>query len=567
MNIKIVNEHVKINSRTQVDSVETLNQLVVANNQVASFQILMDTKRKCIVSISDEMSLTHDIDATRLRVKVLSEFSVTLHHEIMLKDSDGMEYADILSHKPYVVAEANKVHAIWVDTQITPSRRRSDDVIVEVYMTNSLNDEILVFKDSVNLEVLNVSIPDPNQYKIYLDLWQHNSGIARFFEVPLWSDLHFQKIENVVKELSKIGQKSVMLIASETPWNGWGSHIMSKDDTSLYEHSIIRLVRTQEGILKADFSAMQRYIDLCSKYGIDKDYSLYGLLGVWNLPLYPSVNIKDYPEAILVRYLDEESGCYKFIDDRADIIEYLKLIVSYFKSTNQLAKLRIAADEPKKDKDKLEQYSESISILKSIEPSIQFKIAFDKDQVFEKYREIVADVCTSFPCTCKYYNDVDVSKRKLWYICNIPDKPNTFLKSSMVDSRILGPLTYVFKYDGLLRWSFTCWTKNPCQSIQYATQGFPVGDLNLVYPEMNGGIALSLRYKALQRGIEDYEIIMRLIEYGKEDVVSDALEMIGLNLDPSDYMIGKRKTADDIYSQDYNNFEKMRRILLKGLEQ
>ena len=566
MKFKITHEHIKINSRTQIDSVETLNQLVVAKNQTVSFQIIMDTKMLSIINTSNEMALTSDIDVSRFRVKVTSLYPTQLFNEMTLQDADGMRYADIISHKPYVKASADMVHAVWVDIHVLTNCEEISNVNVEIFMAKSINDEQKVFESKIELKVLNVELPVPSEYKIYLDLWQHNASIARYFEVPLWSDLHFNIIEKSVKLLSFLGQKSIMIIGSETPWNGWGSHLMSKDGTALYEHSIIQLVKLKDGCLKADFSIMQRYIDLCSKYGINKDISLYGLVGVWNLPLYPSRKIENYPETLLIRYYDESSACYKFIKTSEDVIEYLKLVINYFKDTNQLDKVRIAADEPKQEEYKIKQYYESISILKEIEPTIRFKVAIDKDGVMDEFKDTVSDICSSFPCTTRYHKKLGNNIRKLWYVCNIPDKPNTFLNSSLIEARVLGSLTYVFNYDGLLRWSFTCWTKNPRENIQYATQGFPVGDLNLVYPEENGDIAISLRYKALQRGIEDYEIIRCLIDQGKKEVVDRALSMIRLDLNTSEYMISKRQTKENLFSDDYKDYEKMRFVLLKGLE-
>lgn len=561
--IKICNELVKIDSFTRLDSISSLNKMTVSKNQIASFQIVLEPKTFSIVNVSDNPALTDKIGASRYRIEVISEYDADLYNVLTLEDENGIEYCDILTHQPFVEHKGNMPCSVWVDLKI--NKKESSDVVVNVYHTVSTNDENLVYSDTINVEVLNVEIPCPKDYSIYVDLWQHNSNIARYYEVPLWGDSHFEILEKVVQTLSDIGQKSVMIIASECPWNGWGTHIFSKDGSVLYEHSIISLKRSKDGKLYADFSYMQRYIDLCNRYGINGDISVYGLLGVWNLPLFPSRTTENYPETIMVRYYDERDGSYKYLNQSEEIKEYLRLIIDYFKKTGQFSRVRIAADEPKNDEKSIKNYDSTITILREIDSEIQFKLAVDKDSVIDKYEDIISDISTSFPCTTRYYDKLDSSKHRLWYVCNIPDKPNTFLKSPLFESRVIGILNSVFGYDGFLRWAYTCWTKNPREDIRYATQGLPVGDICLVYPEKNGEIALSLRYKALQRGIEDFEIMNVLKQKGKLDVIRKANQIIKLNTNPKEFMNKKKITHDNLFSKDIADYESMRTYLLNEL--
>ena len=561
MKFKIVHEQFKLNSHTELASVEALKRLTVARNQTVSFQILLNPKVRSVINISSEMALTDEIDLKRYRVQITSKHPHLMFNVLTLPDKEGVEYADILTHQAFVKHDAHMPAAVWVDINLDENHIQKEETItVEIFESTQMQDEKCVFKEDIVLDILDISIPKIEDTSIYMDLWQHNSNIARLYEVPLWSDKHFELIENTVKTLADLGQKSVMLIGSETPWNGWGSHIMSKDGTILYEHSIIMCSKEKNGKLKTDFTHMQRYIDLCAKYGIDGDYSLYGLLGVWNLPLFPGFEVEDYPETLMIRYYDEKNHTYNFLKDKESVIEYITQIIDYFKETDQLDKLRIAADEPKKEPALQEKYDASLKILRDIEPNLKFKLAIDKDEVIEKYNDITEDIATSFPCTTRFYDKIDDSKRKLWYICNIPDKPNTFLHSPLYEARLLGVMNMLFNYDGILRWAYTCWTKNPRENISYAPQGFPVGDLVLVYPEANGEIALSLRYKALQRGIEDYEILKKIDD---EQVNKKVYEILKLNTNPKSYMRASKLTHDDIYSTDIQDYENMRVYLLE----
>lgn len=560
---KITHELVKLDNFSRIEELLEITSLTAARNQRVSFQVVLQPRHRCIVSVASDPALSDELSLPRYRVKVSSIYKTELFNVLTLKDENGIEYTDILTHQPFVKHDGHMPCAVWVDASI--QNGKSSDIIIEIFKSSSTSDEVKVYSQTISCQVLAVDIPLAKDSNLHVDLWQHNSNIARMFEVPLWSDQHFVLIENVVATLANVSQKSVMIIASECPWNGWGTHIMSKDGSVFYEHSIIALKRNKQGELYADFTAMQRYIDLCSSYGIDGDISVYGLLGVWNLPLYPVRQAQDYPESVMVRYLDETDGCYKYLSTRFEIETYIRLLVNYFKQTNQFDRVRIAADEPKSDPESTARYDASIAILQSIDAGIKFKLAIDKDPVIDKYKDIISDFSTSFPCTCRYYDKLDQSKRRLWYVCNIPDKPNTFLKSPLLEGRLLGVLNHLFGYDGFLRWAYTCWTFDPRTDIRYATQGFPVGDLCLVYPEKNGDIALSLRYKALQRGIEDYEMIRRLQASGHPTVFKQVSQIIKLKTDPSQYMAQAKITHDHLYTHEINDFEAMRSYLLEEL--
>lgn len=59
---------------------------------------------------------------------------------------------------------------------------------------------------------------------------------------------------------------------------------------------------------------MERYIELCFKYGIDKEIEIFGLTNIWILPEdgYGKV-AEDFPDAIRICYFDRSDSCYKYI--------------------------------------------------------------------------------------------------------------------------------------------------------------------------------------------------------------------------------------------------------------
>jgi hypothetical protein len=47
----------------------------------------------------------------------------------------------------------------------------------------------------------------------------------------------------------------------------------------------------------------------------------------------------------------------------------------------------------------------------------------------------------------------DIPGKLLFYVCCGPDKPNTFIKSPAIESRLIPWLVEKLDYDGFLRWN------------------------------------------------------------------------------------------------------------------
>ncbi len=124
--------------------------------------------------------------------------------------------------------------------------------------------------------------------------------------------------------------------------------------------------------------------------------------------------------------------------------------------------------------------------------------------------------------------------------------------------------------DGFLRWNYTVWPERPRESIIYRPAVFPAGDTNFVYPSNSGKPILSLRYKALERGIEDFELL-KLVEErcsNWEQVTQEYYALILRELDlklhhPEEY----QKEPEELYSLLEADYEKARLRLLEALEE
>lgn len=524
-----------------INEVTTLH---CAINEKPTFIAAIGTYGKSIRLISDESPSLGITPLTRYRISI-NGFDSIIHPIGYLPNNDGVKVADIVLNKPTMEYSGDERAMALCELDLPSDIKAGKYKIkISLYCSIGLNDETLVETKEISIIIHDYKLPKPSEYTLYTDIWQHNSNIARTFGVKLWSDEHLNFISKVLDKLALLGQKSMTLVVSDCPWRGWGCYLMRDYPANMFEYNIISTVKECNGNFVYDYTAMDRYIELCKEKGINGDITLYGLIGIWKMPYFNTQN-PDYPEALKIRYFDAKNGIYRFMTTREEIINYISNLFAHFKKIGVWDIVRIGADEPSIP----DSFIANLNILKSIDSSVKLKLAIDKPEIIDTLGEHASDIAYSFPCTLKTYQKSGDNTRKLWYVCNIPVRPNSLLDSPSTDTVALGILNHVFGFDGFLRWAFTCWTTSPLTDIRYNINGLPAGDMCLVYPDTNGEILESLRFIQLKYGIIIYELLgivkskdiklfQNLIErvIGHKDKYYNIADDISISTDPQAYI-------------------------------
>ena len=410
-------------------------------------------------------------------------------------------------------------------------------------------------------------LPAPEEHRFHLDLWQHPSNIARKHETPLWSDAHFAVLERYVESLGALGQKCVTVIASEIPWSGQCSYLAMDYPSNLFEYSMIRVERDEEGKLHCDFSVLSRYIDLCAKYGICEEYEVFGLINIW---VHPEVGLgqvsPDFPDAIRIRCYDRADGVYRFLRKAEEIEAYIRAVEAYFQERGLIDRVRVVADEPAET----QMYFKRLENLSRIAPSFRCKTAINHAEFITEMGERVRDYVPSSTCVAEKLEKLQELRQELggrfcWYVCCSQPYPNTFLDSPLLEARLIGPLTAYWGLDGFLRWNYTVWPEHPRERISFFAPNWRAGETNFVYPSWSGGPLLTLRLKALRRGIEDYELIVRAKEQCGAQAVDRLWGKLLRNRDIHS-LYGEDKSGADSYSLDYKDYDTFKAEILRLLE-
>lgn len=570
MKFYITDEYYKARNCAAAASPRCIKTLHCAQNDTALFQVICDTDgKRCILNPGTSPALSYELGLPRLRLAVRSPFPYTVYTEDFIRDENDVPCADILYEEPRTYG-GNTYAPFYIRIDVpSEAHAGAHTIAVTLYSAVGAHEEKVVFSGSLSLQVHRFILPNAQDYRCHLDLWQHSSNVARTFGTELWSDAHFAQLEKVLATLADLGQKSVTVVAGDCPWRGWGCYLLKDHPATLFEYSMVQIQKDEHGFTY-HFEALRRYIELCFSYGINGDITVYGLMGIWtNMPLFNGASPEDHPEKLLIRYRDQADGCMKYMRESADIQDYIRALFSFFKEIGVFHLVRIGADEPAD----LDAYQKNYDLLRSIEPNIRLKMALDKTSAIQTFGDRCADIAASFPCSCnhgKLLRDMKArspEKRILWYICNIPDKPNSVLHSELYELYALGAIGYLFGFDGFLRWAYTCWTSDPTKDIRYNNTALPAGDVNFVYPAKNGDVLYSMRYFALKKMLQIYECLHILCDRGKKSTADRLIRMILSCTDPASYMEDDFHTKQAIYSENAADYEAFQKALLVALEE
>jgi Glycoside hydrolase 123, catalytic domain/Glycoside hydrolase 123 N-terminal domain len=120
----------------------------------------------------------------------------------------------------------------------------------------------------VHVAVSTWSVPAPHQWRTFVDLVQSPESVALRYDVPLWSDAHFVLLEESLKRLGSIGNKTVYLsLIAKTDFGNSGT--------------MLRWTKQADGSLKPDYTVVDRYLALVKKHLVEP---MVVCLYVWDRP-------------------------------------------------------------------------------------------------------------------------------------------------------------------------------------------------------------------------------------------------------------------------------------------
>lgn len=382
--------------------------------------------------------------------------------------------ADVLDINDSMTVPAGRKQPVWMTVSV-PSDARPGKYSGKLTVTSS---NAKARSLNVELTVANHVLPPARDWAFHLDLWQNPYSVARYENVPLWSDAHFEAMRPVMKMLADAGQKSVTTTIMNRPWNGQTEDAFG---------SMVTKIRRIDGTWLYDYTIFDRWVEFMFSLGIDRQINCYSMI----------------PWALQFDYIDQATSSpatFQAAPGSEEYNEYWGAFIADFarhlKAKGWFEKTMIAMDERP-----LESMQAVLGLIRKVEPAFKISLAgnYHEPVIYD-----IVDFSETFSGKQEFPESAKAKRKELgltttFYTCCAEAHPNMFVISNPDEAAWLGWFAQAEGYDGYLRWAYNSWTLDPLTDTRFRT--WPAGDCFVVYPGGRG----SVRFSKLVEGIQDFE--------------------------------------------------------------
>lgn len=382
--------------------------------------------------------------------------------------------ADVLDFNDSMTVPAGRKQPVWMTVSV-PSDARPGKYSGKLTVTSS---NAKARSLNVALTVADHVLPPARDWAFHLDLWQNPYSVARYENVPLWSEAHFEAMRPVMRMLAEAGQKSVTATIMSRPWNGQTEDAFG---------SMVTKIRRIDGTWLYDYTIFDRWVEFMFSLGIDRQINCYSMI----------------PWALQFDYIDQATSSpatFQAAPGSEEYNEYWGAFIADFarhlKAKGWFEKTMIAMDERP-----LESMQAVLGLIRKIEPAFKISLAgnYHEPVIYD-----IVDFSETFSGKQEFPESAKAKRKELgltttFYTCCAEAHPNMFVISNPDEAAWLGWFAQAEGYDGYLRWAYNSWTIDPLTDARFRT--WPAGDCFVVYPGGRG----SVRFSKLVEGIQDFE--------------------------------------------------------------
>lgn len=382
--------------------------------------------------------------------------------------------ADVLDFNDSMTVPAGRKQPVWMTVSV-PSDARPGKYSGKLTVTSS-NAKARSLK--VELTVADHVLPPARDWAFHLDLWQNPYSVARYENVPLWSEAHFEAMRPVMRMLAEAGQKSVTATIMSRPWNGQTEDAFG---------SMVTKIRRIDGTWLYDYTIFDRWVEFMFSLGIDRQINCYSMI----------------PWALQFDYIDQATSSpatFQAAPGSEEYNEYWGAFIADFarhlKAKGWFEKTMIAMDERP-----LESMQAVLGLIRKVEPAFKISLAgnYHEPVIYD-----IVDFSETFSGKQEFPESAKAKRKELgltttFYTCCAEAHPNMFVISNPDEAAWLGWFAQAEGYDGYLRWAYNSWTLDPLTDARFRT--WPAGDCFVVYPGGRG----SVRFSKLVEGIQNFE--------------------------------------------------------------
>ncbi|WP_422657057.1 glycoside hydrolase domain-containing protein [Paenibacillus sp. EC2-1] len=388
---------------------------------------------------------------------------------------------DILGSAESVNMDAFHVQPIWVSIDVPK------DAAAGVYkgqlIASSASSESVIF--NLELEVLDLTLPEVKEWPFALDLWQNPYAVARVNDIPkdqLWTKAHFDAMKPHYEMLAAAGQKVITTTVTYDPWNS--------QTYDLYD-TMVKWTKKKDGQFEFNFDIFDQWVQFMLDLGINKQIDAYSMVS-WasKIKYYDEAEARDIIEIVPVH------------DPKWDEMwrAFLEAFVPHLEEKGWLDITTMANDERA-----LDDMIKAADLIDEVSGGrLKISAAMDYNNLNDARLDRIYNISIGsiyIEHDSKQLASIAEHRRSLGLMTTIYNcvghYPNSFTRSVPAESVWISWYALRHQADGYLRWAFDSFVENPFDTTDFKT--WESGDSAMVYP----GLISSVRFERMKEGIRD----------------------------------------------------------------
>ncbi len=433
-----------------------------------------------------------------------------------LRKTPGL-YPDLLEPPHYrgrIQLASGLLHSVWI-TVAPEGNLEAGEHTLTVRVTSD-KDEELAFH-TLTLRVVDATLPE---HGMMLTQWFHSDCLASYYQVPVFSERHWEIIGNYLRTAVEYGQNMILTPLFTPPLD-------TEVGGERLTVQLVDVTLNADGSYSFGYDKLDRWVALCHACGM-RYFEMSHLFTQWGAAHAPK---------IIAWVNGEEKRIFGWDTDAAGeeyatfLKAFLPSLVEHLKALgiDQNCKFHLS-DEP--NGGCLEQYRHAKTVVSEALGGYDIMDALSS---FDFYRDGL--VSLPIPGNDHIAPFLEAGVEGLWtyYCCaQSKDVSNRFISMPSWRNRALGMQCFKYDISGFLHWGFNFYNNmysvdaiNPYLDTE-GEQQVPAGDAFVVYPAPDGTALPSIRLMVFREALEDIAAMKLCAEkVGKEAVVGAMEEVFG----------------------------------------
>ena len=385
-------------------------------------------------------------------------------------------------------------------------------------------DIIYTSEKNISLEIIDASLPEQ---KLMYTQWFHVDCLASYYKLDMFSEKHWQIIENFMRVAVKNGHNVIFTPVFTPPL-----------DTAVGgERPTAQLVDicVNNGKYSFGFEKLERWIDLSLNVGY-KYFEMPHLFTQWGAEFCPKIMATVDGEYKKIFGWENKSSSREY---REFLSNFLPALTSYMEKRGLKENTFFHySDEPRGEQ--LAIYKEAV---KGAAPYLEGWTCIDALSEVDYSKEgLVKNAVVPHYRSGDFFKE-NINNIWIYYCCTHEDYySNRFFAYPLWRTRIMGIQLFKFNIPGFLQWGYNFYYSEHSKKLinpYHTTDGdraFPAGDAFSVYPGDNGDCIESTRLVSFYEGIQDMRALELLSSLIGRDKVNELInDVAGMELNFRDY--------------------------------